>query len=109
LEYTFVADGEKSFKNEIAPARTFAFIKDYEKLEEMGLGSGGKLSNVILVDNEKVINTQLRFDNEFVRHKILDIIGDFYLLGKQIKGRITARMTGHTENITLLKKIKEKD
>ena len=107
LEYTFVADGEKSFKNEIAPARTFAFIKDYEKLEEMGLGSGGKLSNVILVDNEKVINTQLRFDNEFVRHKILDIIGDFYLLGKQIKGRVTARMTGHTENITLLKKIKE--
>ena len=107
LEFTFAADSEKSFKNEIAPARTFAFIKDYEKLEEMGLGSGGKLSNVILVDNEKVINTQLRFDNEFVRHKILDIIGDFYLLGKQIKGRITARMTGHTENIALLKKIKE--
>jgi two-component system nitrogen regulation response regulator NtrX len=107
LEYTFIADSEKTFKNEIAPARTFAFIKDYEKLEEMGLGSGGKLSNVILLDNEKVINTQLRFDDEFVRHKILDIIGDFYLLGKQIKGRITARMTGHTENITLLKKIKE--
>ena len=109
LEYTFIADGEKSFKNEIAPARTFAFIKDYEKLEEMGLGSGGKLSNVILLDDEKVINTPLRFDNEFVRHKILDIIGDFYLLGKPIKGRITARMTGHTENIALLKKIKEKD
>jgi len=107
-EYTFTSDGKESFKKEIAPARTFAFIKDYEKLEEMGLGSGGKLSNVILVDEEKVINTPLRFDDEFVRHKILDIIGDFYLLGKPIMGRITARMTGHTENITLLKKIKEK-
>lgn len=107
-EYTFTADGKESFKKEIAPARTFTFIKDYEKLEEMGLGSGGKLSNVILVDEEKVINTPLRFDDEFVRHKILDIIGDFYLLGKPIMGRITARMTGHTENITLLKKIKEK-
>ncbi|MBI3599391.1 MAG: UDP-3-O-[3-hydroxymyristoyl] N-acetylglucosamine deacetylase, partial [Nitrospinae bacterium] len=105
LEYAFTANGKEFFKNEIAPARTFAFIKDYEKLEEMGLGSGGKLSNVILVDDEKVINTPLRFDDEFVRHKILDIIGDFYLLGRPIRGRITAMMTGHTENIALLKKI----
>jgi two-component system nitrogen regulation response regulator NtrX len=107
LEYAFTSNGKDAFKNEIAPARTFAFIKDYEKLEEMGLGSGGKLSNVILLDDEKVINTPLRFNDEFVRHKILDIIGDFYLLGRPIRGRITARMTGHTENIALLKKIKE--
>jgi two-component system nitrogen regulation response regulator NtrX len=106
-EYTFTANSKESFKKEIAPARTFAFIKEYEKLEEMGLGSGGKLSNVILVDDEKVINTPLRFNDEFVRHKILDIIGDFYLLGKPIKGCITARMSGHTENIALLRKIKE--
>lgn len=105
-KFLFTYKGEDSFKNEIAPARTFGFLKEYEKLEELGLASGGRLSNVILLDNEKVINTDLRFPDELARHKILDIIGDFYLLGKPIRGSISACMTGHAENIALLKDIK---
>lgn len=104
-EFSFLHNGKENFKKEIAPARTFGFLKEYEKLEEMGLASGGRLSNVILLDDEKVINTDLRFPNEFARHKILDIIGDLYLLGKPIRGRINACMTGHAENIALLKNI----
>lgn len=104
-KFVFSYTGKESFKNEIAPARTFGFLKEYEKLEEMGLASGGRLSNVILLDDEKVINTDLRFPDEFARHKILDIIGDFYLLGKPVRGCITACMTGHAENIALLKEI----
>jgi UDP-3-O-acyl-N-acetylglucosamine deacetylase len=60
-----------------------------------------------LVDDEKIVNTELRFPDEFVRHKILDLIGDFYLLNRPIRGRVTARLTGHTENIALMKKIQE--
>lgn len=104
-EARFVLDNIEVFKHEIAPARTYGSIKDYGKLEAMGLAKGGRLSNVILVDDEKVINTSLRFTNEFARHKILDILGDLYLLGRPVKGKIQARMTGHTENIALLRKI----
>lgn len=106
-EASFVLDDPEVFKKEIAPARTYGSIKDYGRLEEMGLAKGGRLSNVILVDEEKVINTSLRFTNEFARHKILDITGDLYLLGRPIRGRVTARMTGHRENILLLRKIAE--
>jgi UDP-3-O-acyl N-acetylglucosamine deacetylase len=104
---TFDLGSVETFKDEIAPARTFSFVKDYKMLERMGMGGGGRLSNVILVDNEKVVNTELRFPDEFVRHKILDLIGDFYLLNRPIRGSVTARLTGHTENIALLKKIQE--
>lgn len=104
-EARFVLDSTEVFKQEIAPARTYGSIKDLGKLESMGLAKGGRLSNVILVDDEKVINTSLRFQNEFARHKILDILGDLYLLGRPVKGEVRARMTGHTENIFLLRKI----
>jgi len=105
--FDFALESEKAFRNQIAPARTFGFLKDIEMLERMGLGGGGRLHNFILVDDEKIVNTELRFPDEFVRHKILDLIGDFYLLNRPIRGRVTARLTGHTENITLLKKIQE--
>ncbi len=98
---------EKAFKEQIAPARTFGYVKDIEKLESMGLASGGRLNNVILVDDEKVVNTTLRFPDEFARHKILDILGDFYLLGRPIRGKITAQMTGHSDNVALMKQIRE--
>jgi UDP-3-O-acyl N-acetylglucosamine deacetylase len=101
-EHTYLCRGAKSFKEEIAPARTFGFVKDIENLEKAGLVNGGRLSNCILIDNERVINTELRFPDEFARHKILDIVGDFYLLGRPVRGRITARMTGHADNIALL-------
>ena len=103
----FALDGEEAFKNQIAPARTFGFLKDVEMLERMGLGEGGRLHNFILVDDEKVVNTELRFSDEFARHKVLDLIGDFYLLNRPVRGRVTAHFTGHTENITLLRKVYE--
>ncbi len=71
------------------------------------MGEGGRLHNFILVDDEKIVNTELRFPDEFVRHKILDLIGDLYLLSRSVRGKVTAHMTGHTENITLLRKIQE--
>jgi len=103
----FILEDEKAFKDEIAPARTFGFVKDVEMLERMRMGEGARFHNFILVDDEKVVNTELRFPDEFVRHKILDLIGDFYLLNRPIRGKVTARLTGHTENIALLKKIRE--
>ena len=69
----------------------------------MGLANGGRLNNCILVGDEGVVNAPLRFPDEFVRHKILDIFGDFYLLGRPIRGRITARKTGHSDNVALLR------
>ncbi len=106
-EYTFTLDGVEGFKNEIAPARTFGFLKDMEALEEQGLASGGRLSNFILIDDEKIINTDLRFPDEFVRHKILDMLGDLYLLGLPIKGKITANMTGHTDNAKFVRMLRK--
>lgn len=105
-EFTYTFQGTEDFRTRIAPARTFVFLKEVEYLEGKGLTKGGRLNNVILLDHEKVINTTLRFPDEFVRHKILDILGDLYLLGRPIRGRVTARMTGHTENLQLLQKIR---
>ncbi|HWP56921.1 MAG TPA: UDP-3-O-acyl-N-acetylglucosamine deacetylase [Candidatus Acidoferrales bacterium] len=106
-EYTYVSHGPQSFKSEIAPARTFGFVREIEKLEKMGLVNGGRLSNCILIDDERIINTDLRYKEELARHKILDIIGDFYLLGRPIRGMITAHMTGHRDNIALLREIRQ--
>jgi UDP-3-O-[3-hydroxymyristoyl] N-acetylglucosamine deacetylase len=101
----FTLTSAEGYKREIAPARTFGFMKDLKMLNELGLGSGGRLDNFILVGEDEVINTELRFPDEFVRHKILDIIGDLYLLGYPIRGKVTARLTGHRDNIALLRQI----
>jgi UDP-3-O-[3-hydroxymyristoyl] N-acetylglucosamine deacetylase len=106
-EYSYSFKGPEYFKSEVAPARTFGFVRDIEKLQKMGLVSGGKLDNCILIDDEKIINTDLRFPDELARHKVLDILGDFYLLGKPIRGAITAQMTGHSDNIALLRELKK--
>lgn len=103
--YAFKMTSAEAYKKDIAPARTFGFMKDLKMLNELGLGSGGRLDNFILVGEDEVINTDLRFPDEFVRHKILDIIGDLYLLGFPIRGKVTARLTGHRDNIALLKQI----
>ena len=102
-EYTFVADSPGHFKTTIAPARTFGFVKEIEHLHALGMANGGRLTNVILVDESRIINTELRFPDEFVRHKVLDLLGDLYLTGKLVQGRITAYLTGHTENLALVK------
>jgi len=103
--YEFAMTGAEAYKREIAPARTFGFMKDLKMMNELGLGSGGRLDNFILVGEDEVINTELRFPDEFARHKILDIIGDLYLLGYPMRGKVTARLTGHRDNIALLRRI----
>jgi len=104
-DYTYEFADKESFKTQIAPARTFGFLKDVAQLTKMGFACGGKLDNFILLGDKKVLNTELRYPDEFVRHKILDIIGDFYLLGRPIRGLIKACKSGHTENVGLLKQI----
>lgn len=106
-DYRFVGDTMDYVAN-IAPARTFGFLKDFEQLAKMGLGTGGRINNFIIIGDDEVINTKLRFDDEFVRHKILDLIGDMYLLNRPIIGKITARQTGHMENIALVKELKNR-
>lgn len=98
-------DSLETYRAEIAPARTFGFMRDLKMLNELGLGSGGRLDNFILVGEDDVINTELRFPDEFVRHKILDIVGDLYLLGFPIRGEVKARFTGHRDNIAMLREI----
>jgi len=91
----------ETYVSQIAPARTFGFLRDVPMMNELGLGTGGRLDNFILVGEDNVINTELRFPDEFVRHKILDIVGDLYLLGYPVRGRVTARFTGHRDNVAL--------
>ena len=75
-------------------------------MHEMGLIAGGRLHNVVLLGDGKIVNnTQLRFPDECVRHKVLDLIGDLYLLGKGLRGYVRANMTGHTENVALVKQL----
>ncbi len=94
-----------SYRDNVAPARTFGFLRDLKMLNELGLGSGGRLDNFILVGDDNVINTELRFPDEFARHKVLDLIGDIYLLGFPIRGHVEAYYTGHRENIRLVEEL----
>lgn len=96
---------EAACKTEIAPARTIGFMHEVEMLKKMGLGLGGSLENVVVYD-EKSVLTPLRFEDELVRHKILDVIGDLSLVGK-IKAHIIAVKSSHALNIQLAKKINE--
>jgi UDP-3-O-[3-hydroxymyristoyl] N-acetylglucosamine deacetylase len=84
-----------NFISGIAPARTFGFLKDVEYLKSQGLALGGSLENAIVLDDEKVMNPPLRFPDEFVRHKILDLIGDFALVGHPVIGHFSAHKAGH--------------
>jgi UDP-3-O-acyl N-acetylglucosamine deacetylase len=106
-EFSYEHTDSTSYRCEIAPARTFGFVREVEKMQGLGLIPGGRLTNVVLIGEEKIINsTPLRFPDECVRHKILDIIGDFYLLGKMVRGHVHANMTGHTENVALVKQLR---
>jgi UDP-3-O-[3-hydroxymyristoyl] N-acetylglucosamine deacetylase len=90
---------EHSYVKEVARARTFGFMQDVEALREAGLALGGSLHNAIVLDETRVLNSEgLRFDNEFVRHKVLDAIGDLYLLGHPLIGQYTAFKPGHALN-----------
>ena len=84
-----------AFVDEIAPARTFTFRKEVEMLRQQGLALGGSLENAIVVGDTGVLNNGLRFDDEFVRHKILDVIGDLALIGYPLIGHLVAHRGGH--------------
>jgi UDP-3-O-[3-hydroxymyristoyl] N-acetylglucosamine deacetylase len=103
--FVFELNDLNTYKEQIAPARTFGFVKDIEYLQKMGLAQGGRFNNFILIGENGAINGKLRFPDELVRHKILDAIGDLYLLGRPLCGKITACMTGHSDNANLLKQI----
>ena len=105
--FEFTLDAIASFKEQIAPARTFGFVRDVEKLQRAGLAAGGRLDNFVLIGRERIINTDLRFEEEPVRHKILDIIGDLFLLGRPLCVKVSARMTGHSDNVKVLIALKE--
>ncbi len=103
--YTFTYSSEK-FIQEIAKARTFGFLGQVEKLRENGLALGGSLDNAVVIDQYGVLNSEgLRFADEFVRHKILDLIGDFALLGCPIMGHIIASKSGHGQHLGLMREI----
>ena len=86
---------EESFIDEIAPARTFGFLEEVEMMRQQGLALGGSLENAVVIGDTGVLNNGLRFDDEFVRHKILDVIGDMALVGHPIIGHLVAHRGGH--------------
>jgi UDP-3-O-[3-hydroxymyristoyl] N-acetylglucosamine deacetylase len=103
--FTF-SEHHNSFKKDISRARTFGFFDEIAFLQTQGLAKGGSLDNAIVVKNGKILNQDgLRYENEFVRHKILDCIGDLYLAGGFLKAKIIAEKTGHFINNLALRKL----
>lgn len=118
LEYTIVFDhpaiGRQSlgrrltpevFLAEIAPARTFGFLKDVEFLRGQGLARGASMDNTVVLDSDKVVNPPLRFPDEFVRHKLLDLAGDLALLGRPLEGKVSAHKAGHRLHGELVRRL----
>jgi len=99
--------GRERYERDVAPCRTFGFLRDVEMLRRMGLAKGGSLENAIVVGEEGILNGPLRFSDELVRHKILDLIGDLYLLGKPLLGTIIAHGAGHQLHLMLVRRIQE--
>ena len=98
---------EESFEKEIAPARTFCLEEEALELLKRGLGKGANYDNTLVMGNTGPINNILRFPDEPVRHKILDLIGDLYLVGMPLKGHVIAIKSGHKLNMELVKKLRE--
>jgi UDP-3-O-[3-hydroxymyristoyl] N-acetylglucosamine deacetylase len=98
---------EASFVDEIAPARTFGFLKEVEMMRQQGLALGGSLENAIVIGDTGVLNNALRYEDEFVRHKILDVIGDMALVGHPIIGHLVAHRGGHALHTAFAAKVLE--
>jgi UDP-3-O-[3-hydroxymyristoyl] N-acetylglucosamine deacetylase len=94
-----------SFAEEVAPARTFGFLREVETLRKQGLALGGSLENAVVVGETGVLNQKLRFDNEFVRHKVLDALGDLALLEHPVVGHLEAVKAGHALHAALAQKL----
>jgi len=95
----------RSFTEAIAPARTFGFLREVEMLRKSGLALGGSLENAVVIGETGVLNNKLRFEDEFVRHKILDAVGDLALLGHPLLGRLEATRAGHSLHAAVARKL----
>ncbi len=95
----------ETFSRELAPARTFTFVKELVALQKMGLIRGGSLANAIVMDDNSILNGPLRFADEFVRHKALDLIGDLALVGRPLQARIVAHKAGHALHTQLVTRL----
>ena len=102
--FDFEASPE-GFSREVAPARTFGFYREVEQLKQMGLVRGGSLDNAIVLTDRGILNDNLRFEDEFVRHKVLDGIGDLALIGKPLLARVVAHKAGHALHTHLVTRI----
>jgi len=106
-EYLNIVINQDVFEKEITPARTFCLESEVKDLQKQGLGKGANYDNTLVIGKNDVIKNRLRFKNEFTRHKILDLIGDLYLLGVPMKAHIIAVKSGHPLNIRLLRKVQQ--
>ncbi|MCK4243992.1 MAG: bifunctional UDP-3-O-[3-hydroxymyristoyl] N-acetylglucosamine deacetylase/3-hydroxyacyl-ACP dehydratase [Candidatus Omnitrophica bacterium] len=106
-QYASFSITKEVFEKEIALARTFCLEEEVEKLQQMGLGKGSNYENTVVIGENGIIDNRLRIEDEPVRHKILDLIGDLALLGLSIKGHIIAIKSGHSINVKLVKRMKE--
>ena len=104
-QYLSFSIDEDVFEQQIAPSRTFCLSSEVEELKMMGLGKGANYENTIVISDKGVVGCNLRFENELVRHKISDLIGDLYLLGAPIKGHVVALKSGHSLNIKMLQRL----
>jgi len=110
VQSLFVELNNGAFSRDIAAARTFGFTNEIEALRRANLIRGGSLDNAIVLTQDGMLNeTGLRFRDEFVRHKILDIIGDLALLGMPIQGKVTAEKSGHSVHAQLMSKLLKTD
>jgi len=95
----------RSFTEQIAPARTFGFLREVEMLRKSGLALGGSLENAVVIGETGVLNNKLRFEDEFVRHKVLDAVGDLALLARPLLGRLEAKKAGHALHAAVAQKL----
>ena len=99
---------DRTFVEQIAPARTFVLERDVETLRKAGWIKGGRLENAVVVGEDRILNTEpLRYPDEFVRHKMLDLLGDLFLLGGPLLGHVTALRSGHQSHVAFVKRLKE--
>ena len=97
----------ETFEREIASARTFCFLREVKMLQDQGLIRGGTLESAVVIGDESILNDDLRFPDEMVRHKVLDLLGDLFLIGRPIKGHIIGVKSGHAMHVKFTKQIKK--
>ncbi len=106
-QYASFAITPETFETEIASARTFCFLREVKMLQDQGLIRGGSLENAVVIGDESILNDNLRYPDEFVRHKVLDLLGDLFLLGRPIKGHIVGVKSGHAMHVKFTQQIKK--